>query len=166
MKTLLILRHAKSSWKAAGLEDHDRPLNKRGRNDAPRMGTLVASLDVAPQRILSSTAVRTRETTRLVTDQFGFDVDVRFEDALYLASAGDIVTTIRASAEADPTVDVLMVVGHNPGSEQLVRRLTGEEETMPTAALARIELPIASWDELRLTTPGRLMGLWRPKALG
>ncbi len=164
MKTLLVLRHAKSAWKDPRLEDHDRPLSTRGRRDAPRMGELIARLGIVPQQILSSTATRTRETIELVTGPSGFADDLQFDEALYLASAVDIVSVIRRSVARG--ADRIMVVGHNPGSEELVRRLTREEETMPTAALAQIELPIAVWDELRISTSGRLVALWRPKELG
>lgn len=161
MKTLLILRHAKSSWEDPGLKDHDRPLNPRGTRDAPRMGRLILKEDLVPDRVLSSTAVRALATAELASSEFGEDVEIEATRDLYLASPHTYVDVIADLGEGDR----VMVVGHNPGISALVTLLTGECEEMPTAALAVAELDIDEWEELGSSGRGRLVGFWRPKAL-
>ncbi|MCJ7765816.1 MAG: histidine phosphatase family protein, partial [Thiovulaceae bacterium] len=85
MKTLLILRHAKSSWKEEHLSDHDRPLNKRGRHDAPKMGQLIRKKGLAPQLIICSSAKRARETVERLTEACGYKYELRFSEELYAA---------------------------------------------------------------------------------
>ena len=162
MKTLLILRHAKSSWKQPGLADHDRPLNRRGNRDAPRVGLLLRRQALTPDLIVSSTAERARATAVQVADGAGCGSPVELDRRLYLAEPEAIVDVVRnLGGEASR----VLVVGHNPGLQELVARLTGRDELLPTAALAQIELPSADWAELRTFSPGRLAGLWRPKEL-
>ena len=163
MKTLLVLRHAKSSWNDPSVDDHDRPLNARGTRDAPRMGQLVRELQLAPEVIISSDAVRARTTAAAVAEALGFAEEIRLERRLYLASPADIVAVVRIVPASATTA---MIVGHNPGFEQLVERLTGESNELPTAALAQIALPIERWRDLKVSTRGKLIGLWRPKELG
>ena len=162
MKTLLVLRHAKSSWNDPAVEDHERPLNGRGTRDAPRMGQLVHELGLAPDTIISSDAVRARVTAAAVADAFGFAGEIRLERRLYLATPSDIITVLRSVPVSAATA---MIVGHNPGLEQLVERLTAEANELPTAALVQISLPIERWRDLKLSTRGKLLGLWRPKEL-
>ena len=162
MKTLLILRHAKSSWDHPGLRDHDRPLNPRGRRDAPRMGRFLVERDLVPERIVSSTAVRARTTAELAAGEFDPEVEIETTSDLYLASPDNYVDVVEAMGGAE---ERLMVVGHNPGITALVWHLTGDGEHMPTAALAAVELDIDDWPELGSARRGRLIGLWRPKAL-
>jgi phosphohistidine phosphatase len=164
MKTLLVQRHAKSSWKDPGLDDHDRPLNKRGKTDAPRMGRLVREEGLIPDLILSSTAVRAKNTAKEVAEKSRYTGKIQGDSRLYLAGPADIVTVLN---EIDaPSANRVMIVGHNPGFEELVRVLTGGREAFPTAALAQVELPISTWGELELSTKGKLAHLWRPKELG
>lgn len=162
MKTLLILRHAKSSWDHPGLRDHDRPLNPRGRRDAPRMGRFLAERDLVPDRIVSSTAVRARTTAELAAAEFGEDVEIETTFDLYGAPPDGYIEVAEAMGGA---AERLMVVGHNPGITTLVWHLTGTGEYMPTAALAAVELDIDDWSELGSARRGRLVGFWRPKAL-
>lgn len=162
MKVLLVLRHGKSSWKHPGLADHDRPLNKRGLRDAPRMGRLLREEDLAPDRIVSSTAVRARETARLVAGAAGHGTAVKHSRRLYLASVAEIV---RVVGEVGGDASRLLVVGHNPGLEELVACLTGCAEALPTAALVELELDLQSWSTLKASTPARLVNLWRPREL-
>lgn len=162
MKTLMVLRHAKSSWKHPETSDHDRPLNKRGKRDAPRMGRLVAAEGLRPDVIVASTAKRARRTADEVAEHSGYEGAVQLERQLYLASPGEVVDVVRAVA--GPARRVL-VVGHNPGLEDLVARLGGRGETLPTAALAVLHLPIRSWKELTVSSTGALAGLWRPREL-
>ena len=162
MKTLLILRHAKSSWKHPGLADHDRPLTKRGNRDAPRVGLLLHRQALTPDLIVSSTAVRARCTAVQVAERSGCGRPVELDRQLYLAEPEAVVEVVRSFGGEASRV---LVVGHNPGLEELVARLSGHAEVLPTAALAQIELPLAEWAELRAFTRGRLANLWRPKEL-
>ena len=163
MKTLLVLRHAKSSWSHSGLADHDRPLNERGERDAPRVGNLVRRQRLMPDLIISSDAVRARMTAEAVAKAAGYAGEIRLEPLLYGAAPDDIVAVLRA--EPEPDMATVMVVGHNPGLEALVGQLTGERPDLPTAALVQIDLPIDRWRDLNGSTRGTLVELWRPKEL-
>ena len=162
MKKLLILRHAKSSWKQSNLADHDRPLNKRGKRDAPRMGKLLANEEIIPDLIISSSAKRAKKTTKLVAEESGFEGEIIYERDLYAAWPEAYIETLSLTPD---TFDTVMVVGHNPGLEDLLEILTGEMESMPTAALALVSLPIENWRDLSFETNGELSNLWRPKEL-
>lgn len=162
MKTLLILRHAKSSWKKAELADHDRPLAKRGKRDAPRMGQLLRDEDLLPDLVISSSAKRARTTAEIVVEESGFEGDLRLDRDLY---SFDAEAYLEALTEVDDIYERAMVVGHNPGLEELLEILTGEYQRLPTAALAQVELPIPSWADLDEETQGELVNLWRPKEL-
>jgi len=162
MKRLLILRHAKSSWKHRDREDHDRPLNERGRRDAPRMGAWVAERGFTPDRILSSSARRARKTAVEVARASGSEGRVVVSNALYLAGPDAIIEALRPTPDDCETV---LVVGHNPGVEELVRLLTGQPVTMPTAAVAHIRLDIAHWRELAASSRGELVEHQTPRAL-
>jgi phosphohistidine phosphatase len=163
MKTLLLLHHAKSSWKEAELSDHDRPLNKRGKNTAPLMGALLHDEDLIPDLILSSSAVRTHNTALLVAKVCTYTGEIIQTRELYLADPQDSVYRLRHVADKHTRV---LVVGHNPGLEMLIEALTGETTTMPTAALAYIELSLKRWRDLDLNTESKLVNVWLPKNLG
>jgi len=162
MKTLLVLRHAKSSWSDPALDDHERPLNTRGRRDAPRMGALVREYGLIPDVVISSDAVRARLTAESVVEAARCAGEIRLDPRLYMAGPADILSLLRTVGEKAATV---MIVGHNPGLEELVTQLTGEWQDLPTAALAQIVLPIDQWRDLTLSTRGTLVGHWRPKQL-
>ena len=166
MKTLLVLRHAKSSWDDSALHDHERPLNGRGEKDAPRMGQLARDEGLTPDLILSSDAVRARLTAAAMAEVIGGQI--LLDERLYLASAAEIIAALQSVVQRTVFQDsaaTVMIVGHNPGLEELVAQLTGEWESLPTAALAQISLPIARWSDLDTDTRGTLVGLWRPKEL-
>lgn len=162
MKTLLILRHAKSSWNHPELSDYDRPLNARGKHAAPRMGKHLREQGLIPDRILTSSAKRARKTASKVAKACGYTGKVKKLDTLYETVVGVYYETLQALPEKYERV---MVVGHNPTMEQLVSYLTGQIRQMPTAALAHIELPIQRWEALDLNTAGTLVNLWTPKTL-
>ena len=162
MKTLLVLRHAKSSWSDPALDDHERPLNTRGRRDAPRMGALARECGLIPDVVISSDAVRARLTAEAVVEAARYGGEARLDPRLYTAGPTDILSLLRTVGEKAETV---MIVGHNPGLEELVAQLTGEWQDLPTAALAQIVLPIDQWRDLTLSTRGTLVGHWRPKQL-
>ena len=162
MKTLLIMRHAKSSWNYPELSDYDRPLNARGKRDAPRMGKHLRQAGLLPDRILTSSAKRARKTANKVAKACGYTGKVKKLDALYDTVPGVYFDVLQALPDKYQCV---MVFGHNPTMEQLVNHLTGEIKRMPTAALAYIELPIQHWKTLDLYTKGTLVNLWTPKTL-
>lgn len=162
MKTLLILRHAKSSWDDAELADFERPLNARGRRDAPRMGRLLRREDLIPELIVSSAAARARATAEAVALACGYDNQIVYTRDLYHAAPEEYVDVLRT---VDEQYTRVMVVGHNPGIEELVETLSGEWERMQTAALALIALPIERWQDLDEETEGELQEVWRPKEL-
>ena len=162
MKTLLVLRHAKSSRNDPALDDHERPLNKRGQRDAPRMGELVREYGLIPDVVISSDAVRARLTAEAVAEAARYAGEILLDPHLYMACPADILSLLAMVRENAETV---MIVGHNPGLETLVEQLTGEPQDLPTAALAQIGLPIDRWRDLKRSTRGTLVGLWRPKEL-
>src|SRR5687767_9333300 len=142
MKTLFILRHAKSSWDDPDLADFDRPLNGRGKSAAPFMGEVMKREAFEPDVIMSSPAVRARATALLVKESGDLSAEIRFDERIYEASAQALR---QVAAGIDDSFRSAMLVGHNPGMEGFVRLLTGGLEPMPTAALAVIDLDIASW---------------------
>jgi phosphohistidine phosphatase len=162
MKELLILRHAKSSWSNPGLADIDRPLNKRGKRDAPRMGDFLREQDLVPDIILCSPAVRAKRTAKAVSYESGYQGEIQIHDDFY---PGDPSTYIEVLAANPDHFDRAMVVGHNPGLEELLDTLTGESARLPTSALAQISLPIQNWAELNKFPSGNLINLWRVKEL-
>ncbi len=160
MKTLLVLRHGKSSWANLGLGDHDRPLKDRGRRDATRMGEELKNRDLVPDLILSSTARRARSTARRAAEAAGCADRIQETRELYLSGVEDQLRTV-ASRATDEHQRV-MIVGHNPTLEDLVEHLTGEDERMTTGNLACIDLDIDSWQELA-SVRGTLRFLLRPR---
>ena len=162
MKTLLLMRHAKSSWRDHSLSDHDRPLNSRGKDTAPLMGKHLAEMDVLPDVILCSTAKRAKQTVEYLLQSLQFDGDVIYSRMLY--HAGDEVFSEELSKLSD-RIDTAMIVGHNPGMEYALETYCGEWHRMPTAAVARIEFEIDTWKEVEDEIEGNLTDLWRPKEL-
>ena len=145
MKRLLILRHAKSSWNHPELSDFERPLNKRGRRAAPRMGRWIAENNLAPEVVICSTAKRAQQTYQLVQDVVNWDVETIHTDELYLAPAQ---TYIQHLSQLPDNIPTAMVIGHNPGMEELVSLLCGEYQSMPTCALAVITFDVNVWSQL------------------
>ena len=162
MKTLLVLRHAKSSWNNVGMSDHERPLNKRGKADAPRMGALIKAQELTPDLIISSTANRARMTAERVAFAADYEKPIQTNRNFYLAPPEVYIHTLNGVDDDNARV---MVVGHNGGVEDLIAMLTGTWEQMPTAALAHITLPIDHWSELSEETEGKLINHWIPKQL-
>ncbi|MBT6150345.1 MAG: histidine phosphatase family protein [Gemmatimonadetes bacterium] len=143
MKTLLIMRHAKSDWSTARQEDVDRVLNKRGRNDLPRMGRAIAAT-APPERVLASSAARARETAEGVK-AFLPGVQIQYEDGLYLASPKALHDTLAREGHQAETV---MMVAHNPGLEQWIGELCGAQVALPTAGLACIDFGASDWTRI------------------
>lgn len=169
MRTLLILRHAKSSWDDANLSDFERPLNARGLRSAPFMGALMRRRELIPDSILSSPATRACATAELVRQAGGFDAEITFIDDIYEASPNSLSQAVRSQNHLQPLADkdvrvpsCILLVGHNPGIEGFIRYLTGKLEPMPTAALAVIEIDVDSWGEVTGGC-GRLKEVIRPR---
>jgi phosphohistidine phosphatase len=159
MKTLFVLRHAKSSWDDPDLADFDRPLNDRGEAAAPFMGQVMKREGFEPETIRSSPAARAKATALLAKEHGGIAAEVVFEERIYEASTQ---TLKRVVSDIEDEYRSAMIVGHNPGMEGLVRLLSGKSEPMPTGSLAVIDLDIASWSDLD-TSRGRLRTVIRPK---
>ncbi|MEO7538739.1 MAG: histidine phosphatase family protein [Pyrinomonadaceae bacterium] len=159
MKGLFLLRHAKSSWTQPDLSDFDRPLNERGLRTAPFMGELIKKYQFEPAIILSSPARRAKETAELVKLTGSLKAEVQFEDRIYEASPQALV---QVASEIDDSSGSAMIVGHNPGIEGFIRFLTGAVESMPTAALAVIDLDIDRWAQLQ-SECGNISAIYRPK---
>ena len=162
MKTLLLLRHAKSSWKNPDLDDHDRPLNKRGKRDAPRMGVLLKDEGLIPDFIVSSSAKRAWRTAECAALHSGYRGEVRVTSELYEASSDRIREVIQSTADS---VSRLLVVGHNPGLEALLEELTGEYTPLSSGALACLHFEMDSWNGLEEGVRGKLARLWQPREL-
>lgn len=170
MKTLLLLRHGKSSWDDTSLADFDRPLARRGIKAAKRMGREISRRGWLPQRALVSSAARTRETWHLVAAELPVAAEFDADPRLYDATSIQLLDIIHKTIE---TVRILVIVGHNPGLEDLAHRLTGTNsdqtaldlvaEKFPTAALARFEFD-GGWDTLRFGA-ARLSHCLRPRDL-
>jgi len=164
----MLLRHAKSDWNGAAADDFDRPLAKRGRDAAKRMGAWMKQHKIVPERIVSSSTVRARETTLRLCDALGMDAArVVYKDQLYLADVDELLAVMRDCPKEAKSV---MLVGHNPGLEGLVNYLCGEDvpaaangKLLPTAALARITLA-DNWKNLKRKS-GALIAITRPKEL-
>ena len=161
-KLLLILRHAKSSWKFADLSDHDRPLSSRGKRDAPRIGRKLLKESLIPQLIISSPAVRAHSTAEKVAKACGYDGEISVESSLYGSGYTQYLNVLQTQNDQ---YDIIMLVGHNPHSEQLLETLTGKMITMPTCTVAYVRLPIRTWKEVKAQTKGELVNIWRPKEL-
>lgn len=142
MRRLIVMRHAKSSWKSPAPTDHARPLNSRGRGDAPRVGTALAERGWVPDLVLSSDAQRTRETFAGMCEAFPSEVEARFLPAFYHAGLGAVQDALPGVPDE---VDCLLLLGHNPGWESLVHWLTGKGVVMKTATAALLSLELERW---------------------
>jgi phosphohistidine phosphatase len=170
MLTLSLLRHAKSSWEDASLADFGRPLAKRGETAAPRMGAFIARHGLAPDLILCSPAVRTRQTLDLVLPYLGDSPTVVYEDSFYLAAPSALLARLR---KIDGEVGHAMIIGHDPGLQRLALELAGEGEAdmlraiaakFPTAGLAVIRFKAREWPRIG-PGKGRLELFMTPKTL-
>jgi phosphohistidine phosphatase len=165
MKRLLLMRHAKSDWADETLDDHDRPLNDRGRRDAPRMGRLLRERGIVPDLIVCSTAVRARETVELLAPAAGVPEPAIVHDrSLYLAAPMTLLSVARRRADEQGDPECVMVVAHNPGMAELASLLSGESVEFPTAALADCVLAIDAWDDLGDPSEAGVR-VYRPKEL-
>lgn len=161
MKTLYLLRHAKSSWAEPGLADFDRPLNARGERAAELIGTYIKEQKESFDLILSSPAVRARETIELIVKTAKLAGELRYDQRIYEASTLKLVEIIDEIEEDRASV---LLVGHNPGMEGVLNVLTARSETMTTANLAKVNLKTSKWTKA-LEGQGDLEWLVKPKDL-
>ena len=170
MKTIFLLRHAKSSWDDNSVPDHDRPLNDRGRAAAPRIGAYMRHAGYLPDLVLCSTATRTRQTLDAVLSEWEVEPVFDFEESLYLADPGEMLDLVRSVPD---TVEVVLLVAHNPGTGMLAAALTGDgaperihlmRAKFPTAGLAIIELSVDRWKDT-VSGCGSLKEFIRPRDL-
>jgi phosphohistidine phosphatase len=169
MLTLSLLRHAKSSWDDPRLDDHERPLAKRGVKDAPRVGAYMAEHDLRPDLVLCSGALRTRATLALVLAEWGGAApETQYDDELYLAPPSVLLASLQAVEEDAPHI---LMIGHNPGMHALALELTGSGDRkliaglakgFPTSALAVLSFELKDWSQLRAAS-GRLRHLVTPR---
>jgi len=147
MKTLVIVRHAKSSWNDPGLSDHERPLNKRGLRDAPMMGARLAEWGPPVDRVISSSAVRALTTAELITQEMGLPWDeILVEETLYHASEEEMLDLIQ---DQEDYIDGLMLFGHNPGMTALVNDLSDLGlGNLPTCGVVVIQFDVESWSQV------------------
>jgi len=146
MKTLFLVRHAKSSRDDPSLADRDRPLDDRGRQDAPKMGKRLARRDVKPDLVLSSPALRALTTAQLFAEAVGYQPkDIVTDDRLYASSADDLLAVIRA---LDKKLDRVMLFGHNPEFTDLAHRLSSEIIDMPTCAVVELDFDTKTWSDV------------------
>jgi phosphohistidine phosphatase len=160
MKTLLIMRHAKSSWKEQELPDHDRPLKKRGRKDIANMAKILKKKALVPDLILSSTAIRAKDTATLMAEKLNFKGPLELVENFYMAEPE---TYIQKIATVPDKVENLLIIGHNPGLEGLVMTLGDKIVSLPTGSIAKIYLFIDKWSELTAKTDGEINHLWIPE---
>lgn len=188
MKTLLLLRHAKSSWKQLeGRADHERPLNRRGRAAAPRMGALLTQLELCPELVIASSARRVVETLDLLLPRAGFKGDLLYTRSLYLEgarayrvqlarAAGSLLVPSARTGDIETQqreAEVVMLAGHNPDLEDLLRELTGVDARLPTGSLAVLSCNVNSWrafgglalEQVREDIAPELVQIYRPREL-
>ena len=161
-KTLLILRHAKSSWKNEKLKDFDRPLKRRGEESAKLIGKVLMMAELVPQVILSSPAQRAKQTVELVAEESKFKGELKFVESYYMGEPDDYITALK---ELPDEIERVMIVGHNPGLEALLQLLDGKVDSLPTGSLAYLVLDIKHWADLTKSTAGELISFWEPEEI-
>ncbi|HVQ39265.1 MAG TPA: histidine phosphatase family protein [Pyrinomonadaceae bacterium] len=161
MSTLFLLRHAKSIPGGAGLRDFDRMLSDQGRRQAERVGKYLKEHQVNFDLVLSSTALRARETTEIGLATAGSSAEVRYDDRIYEASQQQLLQVI---SEIEPEKATVLLVGHNPGFEELLHRLTDRFPSMATATLAKVVLRAQEWSHAT-ERGGKLDWLVKPDEL-
>ena len=168
MKLLTLLRHGKSEWETGTEDDFDRPLKDRGRKDTPMMGKFLAAIGATPDLLVSSPAARARQTAELLAPAVGYASEIRWEESIYAASAGELMSLLRHLPDE---ANHVLLVGHNPGFEDLAARLIGADAygmasglRLPTAAAAHLALTMDTWNTVQANS-GQLIWLVNPRML-
>ena len=151
MKTLFLVRHAKSSWDDPALADKDRPLNDRGKRDAPKVGGRLAKAGAKPDLILSSPAKRALTTAEIIARKLGYKCkNIVVDDRLYAVEPEALLDVIR---RLDDGAECVMLFGHNPELTELAHRLSGKIGHMPTCAVAELTFDVKSWKRIGEVSP-------------
>lgn len=167
-RQLILMRHAKSSWKSAAEADFDRPLNGRGKQDAKKMGRWLLNQDIFPEVIACSPARRAAETAVRISTKINFDANnIRWDDRIYEAGIGDLLSVL---ASCPKTTNTILLIGHNPGLEQLTSYLCASSlpsptdgKLVPTATAVRLEIA-NDWSELS-DGDANIISIVRPKEI-
>lgn len=155
MKTLFLVRHAKSSRDDPSLPDRDRPLDDRGKQDAPKMGRRLAKRDVKPELLLSSPALRAVTTAQLIAEEVGYERNaIVVDDRLYASDADELLAVIRA---LDKKLNRVMIFGHNPEFTDLAHRLSSEIIEMPTCAIVEFNFDTKAWSDVGERKPAKVV---------
>jgi phosphohistidine phosphatase len=160
MKTILFLRHAKSSWAEPGLRDHDRPLNNRGKRDAPRMAEKLKNIYPEIDQVFVSTSQRTRATIHYFKEAFGTQMrNISFEPSLYHGSPSDYQDVL---IQANPSSSTILMVGHNPGITQVANDCNASNfiDNVPTTGIFALESEALDWEEVNLTACSRTLFIY------
>ncbi len=154
VKTLFLVRHAKSSWDEPALADRDRPLAERGERDAPEMARRLARRSVLPDRILSSPAKRALATAKIIAKTLDYKrTDIEVDDRLYPGQVSELLSMIHA---LDDKLGRVMLIGHNPAVAELAHYLSSAITRMPTCAIAEFSFDVKSWSEIDSATLARV----------
>ena len=151
MKTLYLVRHAKSSWDDLDLKDINRPLNERGKKDAPRMGKRLKEKRVFPDLMLSSPAVRALSTCREIAKSLGYlEENIKTDKRLYHASEDQLLKIVQELNDLNDDEEVVMIFGHNPGLTEFANSLLGENiENIPTSGVIASEIKVKFWKDTK-----------------
>lgn len=163
MLSLLLMRHAKSSWDEPAQQDHERPLNARGQRDARLIGEHLAGQKLTPRIILCSSAKRAQQTEQFLAESFDSPPEVLFYNELYQSSIQTYVELL--SGLPDPAVSPVMIIGHNPEMDEALRTWTAQVKHFSTAAIAHLKFSVKHWAALSDRSQAKLIALWRPKDL-
>jgi len=154
MKTLFLIRHAKSSWDNTALADKDRPLNDRGKRDAPKAGERLAKRRVKPDLILSSPATRALATAEIIAKKLDYKRrNIVVDDRLYAVEAEELLDVIR---QLDDSAERVMLIGHNPELTELAHRLSSKITHLPTCAVAEFTFDAKSWSRIGKDKPAKV----------
>ncbi len=161
MKTLYLVRHAKSSWDFPDLEDIDRPLSSRGKHDAPLMGRILKKMKEEPDKIISSHAKRAFSTAKRIAEEIGYPKkDIEIETRLYMTGSSDFIDVI---SEQKKNVNSIMLFSHNPGITSFANSISDAAiENIPTCGIVRIDFDINKWNEIA-ETKGKMIYFEYPK---
>jgi len=160
MKTLILMRHAKSSWKDHEISDFERPLKKRGKKDAQAIAKLLVEKELLPQKLVASSAKRARRTAEIIIEDTKASCPVEYLDQLYMAEVPVYFDLLKSLPD---DLERVMIIGHNPGLEGLVQVLSNQIESLPAGAMALISVPVKSWKDLDSETKSDLIDLFKPK---
>lgn len=162
MRTLLLMRHAKSSWDDDALPDEERPLNERGKAAATRMGEFLAAKKLVPDAVVCSTAKRARQTAKRVKKAAGCEIETVKVASLYFHGPA---AYIQATSQLPANAKIALLIGHNPDLESLISRIGGKHEDIPTATVVHLVADLSDWTDIADGRGLKIEGIYRPKEL-